>query len=296
MKMFTPWFLAARPKTLTAALMPILVGTALAYRVWDSALPFPLWISILALFSALCIQIATNLVNDAVDFKRGADTHARLGPQRATQMGWLTSTQVLGGGLCFFLLAVLLGIPLVLQGGLPILVLGVISVLCGYFYTGGPYPLAYKGLGDIFVLIFFGLAPVLGIYYLYLNELSWKATVVGLQIGFFATALLAVNNARDFAGDREVGKMTLAARFGLGFARKEILGCYAIAYLLMIFWLGVLPFGRVILPIVVSFPIVAMASHLVHQNPPSALYNRALGLAALAQLAFGVTLSLVLFL
>jgi 1,4-dihydroxy-2-naphthoate octaprenyltransferase len=289
-----PWFLAARPKTLTASLIPIVLATALAYRVWEGPAAFPIWISILALLSALCIQIATNLINDALDFKKGADTEKRLGPKRATQMGWLTPGQVLGGGLVFFLLAIVFGIPLVLQGGLPIVALGAVSILCGYLYTGGPYPLAYKGLGDVFVMLFFGLAAVLGVYYLYHNTLSWAALVVGLQVGFFATALLAVNNARDFEGDRTVGKMTLAARFGLNFARKEILFCYVMAYLLMIFWLWHLPFWSVLLPLVASFPMVAVVLNIVHHNQPSPIYNKALGLAALAQLGFGVVFGVML--
>ena len=147
------WILAFRPKTLTAAFVPILVATALAWSAVGRALNWPL--GLLALASALCIQIGTNLVNDAVDFKKGTDTPARLGPTRVTQSGLLSANKVLAAAAIFFVFALLFGLPLVQFGGLPLLAIGLLSILCGYLYTGGPYPLAYYGWGDVFVICIF---------------------------------------------------------------------------------------------------------------------------------------------
>ena len=145
----TPWLLASRPKTLSAAVVPVLIGTALA--------PSPIrWLMFAcALLGALFIQIGTNLVNDALDFKRGADTHERLGPVRVTQAGLLSANAVLLGAYASFGFAALCGIPLIVRGGWPIIVIGVVSIVAAYAYTGGPYPLAYRGLGEIFVIAFF---------------------------------------------------------------------------------------------------------------------------------------------
>ena len=148
------WILAFRPKTLTAALVPVGVGTALPLGLGLGSKP---GLAVLALISALFIQIGTNLVNDASDFKKGADTAERIGPKRVTQSGLLSPRTVLAGGLFCFLLAILFGIPLVLSGGWPLVWIGLFSVFAGYAYTAGPFPLAYLGLGDFFVLVFFGL-------------------------------------------------------------------------------------------------------------------------------------------
>jgi 1,4-dihydroxy-2-naphthoate octaprenyltransferase len=192
-------FLAFRPKTLTAAIIPCIAGSALAYhseRMFDSSIL--LW-SILA---SILIQIGTNLVNDAIDFKKGADSDGRLGPTRITQAGVLSPTTVLIlAGLCFAL-ALGCGIPLVMRGGLPILAIGLLSVAFGYSYTAGPFPLAYLGLGDFFVILFFGLVAVNGMYYLQCLSWSLSGVVLGLQIGLHAAVLIAINNLRDIHGIR----------------------------------------------------------------------------------------------
>jgi 1,4-dihydroxy-2-naphthoate octaprenyltransferase len=159
--------LTARPKTLAASVVPVLVGTAL---VAAEGFHVAAWISLFAVLSAMMIQIATNFVNDAIDFVKGADGETRLGEARATQSGWFTGRQVMAMALLFFALAMLFGIPLVWQGGAAILTIGLVSLLMGYAYTGGPFPLAYLGLGDLFVVIFFGLVAVGGVFFMHLHR------------------------------------------------------------------------------------------------------------------------------
>src|SRR5947199_4681718 len=214
----TPWLLAARPKTLAAAVTPVLVGTALACI--HSNVDWPPFV--FALLGAVFIQIGTNYVNDALDFKKGADTHARLGPLRVTQAGLLDADAVLRGAYVCFAIAALCGIPLIVRGGWPIAIAGVASILAAYAYTGGPYPLAYHGLGELFVMAFFGVVAVGGTYYLQRLRIDRDALLAGVACGALAIVLLAINNLRDLENDRASNKRTLAARFGRGFARTEI--------------------------------------------------------------------------
>src|SRR5436190_21089721 len=188
------WILAARPKTLSASVVPVLVGTALAYRVSFVWLPFAC-----ALLGAIFVQIGTNLVNDALDFRRGADTSERLGPIRVTQAGLLGYDTVLRGAYVCFAAAGILGVPLILRGGWPIAIVGVASILAAYAYTGGPYPLAYHGMGELFVLVFFGFIAVAGSYYVQRLAVDPAAGIAGLAVGCLAVVLLAINNLRDVA-------------------------------------------------------------------------------------------------
>src|SRR3954452_2397759 len=201
-----PWLLAARPKTLAAAVTPVLVGTALACI--DSKVAWPQFV--FALLGAVFIQIGTNYVNDALDFKKGADTHARLGPLRVTQAGLLDGDAVLRGAYVCFGLAALCGIPLILRGGWPIAIVGVASILMAYAYTGGPYPLAYHGLGELFVMLFFGVIAVGGTYFVLTLQYSIEAAACGVAIGSLAVVILAINNLRDIHGDRASNKKTVA--------------------------------------------------------------------------------------
>jgi 1,4-dihydroxy-2-naphthoate octaprenyltransferase len=186
------WLMAFRPKTLTACLVPIVVSTALVKALH---LPVDGEVVVLALLASFFIQIGTNLVNDAADFKKGADTEARLGPQRVTQSGLLTYKQVLIGAAICFLLAIVCGVPLVLKGGPFILGIGLLSVLMGFAYTMGSLPLAYLGLGDLFVILFFGLIAVMGVFFLHTHLWTWASFWLGLQIGFHATVLIAINSS-----------------------------------------------------------------------------------------------------
>ncbi len=284
---WTYWLLALRPKTLTAALVPVMTATALVAAdgkvvVW--------WISICAVLSALFIQIGTNLVNDALDYKKGADDVRRVGPKRVTQSGLLTSKQVMFGAMFCFLLAFALGIPLVVQGGWPIVFVGVVSLFCGYAYTGGPYPLAYKGLGDLFVVIFFGLVATLGTYYLHTGLVTVKGVIAGLQIGFLATVLIAINNLRDASTDKDVGKETLAVRFGADFAKAEILILSFAPFLIGFYWVknGALMAGT--LPMLL-LPLALVINKGVQSQRPGAIYNKFLAQSAALHLFFGVLLT-----
>lgn len=290
-----PWLLAARPKTLTAAFAPVLVGTAVSAALLGAQGQKVSWLySVFALLSALFIQKGTNFINDALDFKKGADTETRLGPQRVTQSSLLTPTQVLAGGLICFFIACLFGVPLVWHGGAPILILGLLSLLCGYLYTGGPYPLAYVGLGELFVLLFFGLGAVGGVTYLQMQTVPLPALVAGAQVGSLASVLISINNYRDHEGDKKVGKLTLAARFGASFARAEIIFFMLVPFFLNAYWIqqgflkaGLLPF--------LTLPLVFKIAHGVLKLAPSIALNRYLGFSALLQILFSTLLSIGFF-
>lgn len=217
------WWLASRPKTLPAALAPVLIGTAMAVGSGKGHLLSAL----LAGCGALLIQIGTNFANDYFDFVQGADDHTRTGPTRATQAGWVQPSAMRTAFVLTFSLAALVGTYLVWRGGWPIVVIGAFSILFGIIYTGGPFPLGYFGLGDIAVFIFFGLVAVGGTYYV--QALEWPAMVwvSGIAPGCFSTAILDINNYRDIHSDRKAGKRTLAVRFGPGFAKTEYALCIA---------------------------------------------------------------------
>jgi len=281
------WIMAFRPKTLTAALVPIIAASALVKAL---QLPLHLWISGLALAASLCIQIGTNLVNDAVDFKKGADKEDRIGPQRVTQSGIFSSKTVMVVGSLFFILAVLCGVPLVIEGGWPIVAIGLFSVLCGYAYTAGPFPLAYRGLGDIFVILFFGIIAVMGLVYLQTQQWRIEAFVLGLQVGFHCTVLIAINNLRDINGDKLVNKHTLAVRFGKTFARYEIALLCFVPFLFLSYWIQV-GFGAFILLALLPLPLAINLVMKVFKTEPSPVFNSYLGQAAGLHILFGILLS-----
>ena len=281
------WILAARPKTLTAALVPILAGTALVKTI---GFPIHWWISGLALLASICIQVGTNLVNDAIDFKKGADTNERIGPQRVTQSGVFSFRAVMLTATGCFLVAVLCGVPLVVHGGLPILLIGVLSVFFGYAYTAGPFPLAYLGLGDLFVILFFGLVAVGGLVFLQIGGWLEEAFVLGLQIGLHATVLIAINNLRDIEGDVKVDKKTLAVRFGKRFGRVEIASLCLLPFLLNIYWLNHGIYWAAALPFL-TLPLAARICFLVFKFEPGPIYNQFLARGAALHLLFGFLLA-----
>lgn len=215
------WLLAIRPKTLPASVAPVLIGTAMAFG--DGIHHFPT--AFVCLFAALAIQIGTNLANDYYDFQKGTDTAERVGPIRATQAGLVRPVTMKAAFIFAFLLSGLACVWLVQRGGWPIAVLGVLAVLSGIFYTAGPYPLGYLGLGEIFVFIFFGPVAVAGTYYVQSLEINAAVLLAGVSPGLLSVGILAVNNLRDMETDRKSGKMTLAARWGRSFALSEYLFC-----------------------------------------------------------------------
>jgi 1,4-dihydroxy-2-naphthoate octaprenyltransferase len=204
------WLLAARPKTLWASVAPVVVGGALAWR--DGLFHAPS--VIVALFGAIFIQIGTNFANDLFDFQRGADTDARTGPLRVTQAGLVSPSQIRMAMILAFAAAFAVGVYLVWRGGWPIVGIGIASIIAAVLYTGGPLPYGYRGLGDIFVFIFFGPVAVVGTFYVQALTTTPLAWLASLPIGFLATAILVVNNLRDIETDRIAGKRTLAVRLG----------------------------------------------------------------------------------
>ncbi|MEJ6567594.1 MAG: 1,4-dihydroxy-2-naphthoate octaprenyltransferase [Akkermansiaceae bacterium] len=229
--MMKSWFLASRPKTLPAALVPVWSGALLA---WQLTGEFDLRLAILTVLGAVFIQIATNFFNDVIDAEKGADTEARLGPQRATASGLLSRRAVyLGAGL-MLLLASIVGWLLFLERGWWIIAIGVPSLYLSYGYTGGPLPLAYRGLGEVFVILFFGLIAVGGTVFIQTGQWLAESWILGLQIGFLSAALIAINNYRDLEEDRAVQKRTIVVRFGRPKVKMLILAMTVLPYLLIL--------------------------------------------------------------
>jgi 1,4-dihydroxy-2-naphthoate polyprenyltransferase len=221
------WLLAARPRTLPAAISPVLVGTALAGSEDEfRALPF-----VAALVGSVFIQIGTNLSNDYSDARRGADTEDRLGPVRVTAGGLMPPKRVLVGTYVAFGVAVAAGLYLAAVAGWELLVVGVASILAGVLYTGGPRPYGYEGLGELFVFLFFGIVAVAGSYFVQIEELRWEAFALAVPVGLLAAAILMVNNVRDIDTDRRAGKRTLAVKLGRVRARSVFVAMVAVSFL-----------------------------------------------------------------
>ncbi|MBL0063161.1 MAG: 1,4-dihydroxy-2-naphthoate polyprenyltransferase [bacterium] len=291
MSTFSAWILASRPKTLVAALLPVIIGAAWAYGRQE----FDLAIGVLILLSATCIQIGTNFANDYSDFKKGADTHERIGPTRVTQAGLLSPRAVLAGTMTAFALAIVFAIPLMLRGGWPILAIGLSGILLGWMYTGGPYPLGYNGLAEFFVLTYFGVLAVAGTSYLFTLEWSLTPFLLGLIPGILACGLLAVNNVRDEQTDRKAGKRTPVVRFGRTFGKIEFGGSVFLPYVLLLaLWLR-LPMLAVFLPIL-AFPFAVAPVSTVWTKHDGPSLNRALAQTARHMLVFGLLLTIGLVL
>jgi 1,4-dihydroxy-2-naphthoate polyprenyltransferase len=286
-----PWILAARPRTLGAAIIPVLAGGALAISI--SA--FDPLVSALILACAVLIQIATNFFNDAIDHVKGADTAGRLGPIRVTSTGLLPARQVMTGAVLIIALAALLAIPLVLRGGGIILLIGILSLFFAYAYTGGPLPLAYLGLGEIFVILFFGLIAVAGTFYLNTLAFSVAAILAGLQIGLHSSVLLAVNNLRDLETDRAANKKTLAARFGFTFARRENAALIITPFVLGLAWLPLGYLWAFLLPLL-TLPLAWWLACTCLKAAPARETNQLLAQAAALHAAFGLLLALAFLL
>jgi 1,4-dihydroxy-2-naphthoate octaprenyltransferase len=220
------WLLAARPRTLPAAIAPVLVGTALAgSEDTFRALPF-----VAALLGSVFIQIGTNLSNDYSDARRGADTEDRLGPVRVTAGGLMPPRRVLTGTYVAFGVAVAAGLYLAASSGWELLVVGAASILAGVLYTGGPRPYGYEGLGELFVFLFFGVVAVAGSYFVQTEGLRWEAVALGVPVGLLAAAILVVNNVRDIDTDRRAGKRTLAVKLGRERARSLFTAMVVLAF------------------------------------------------------------------
>jgi 1,4-dihydroxy-2-naphthoate octaprenyltransferase len=252
------WMLAIRPRTLPAAAAGVIMGGTLAWH--DGFLRLDALL--VCLFAALLLQIGSNLANDVFDYERGTDTPERLGPTRVTQAGLLTPSQVKAGMVVVFSLAAVLGSYLAYLGGLPIILIGIAAIISAIAYTGGPFPLGYYGLGDIFVFIFFGLAAVAGTYYVQAGVVSSAAWWMTIPPGMIITAILVINNLRDLENDRKAGKHTLAVIFGERATKIQYLVCLAFAYLIMPIasWLGIVPWTSLLTWI--SLPIAYQAARV----------------------------------
>jgi len=267
--------MAARPRTLPAAIAPVLVGTAAAAE-WVGELPRPAAF-VAALVGSIFIQIGTNLANDYSDAKRGADTADRLGPVRVTSAGLVTPRRVLVATWVAFAIAVACGIYLAAVAGVVILLVGAVSIAAGVLYTGGPRPYGYAGLGEAFVFLFFGLVAVNGSYYVQVEQLDALPLGLSISVGFLATAILVVNNVRDIETDRRVGKTTLAVRMGRRNAivlyRLLVLGTYAVLPIALLAGEGSM------------LPLIALASLPIAIPPLRAMSRRTDGPALNAALA-----------
>jgi len=288
MKASTAWFLACRPKTLSVSLSPVLVGTAVAWHDSHRILWLPF---LAAILGAAFIQIGTNLFNDVGDFLRGTDTPDRLGPRRATAEGWLTPGTVLAGAWFSFALAFLCGVYLVWHGGWPIVAIGLASLSAGWAYTGGPKPIAYGPLGELFVFLFFGLLAVGGSYYLQTLHLTFSALLAATLVGIHAAAVITVNNYRDRDGDQKNGKNTLVVRMGRPATKRfyaaQMLAPYALLPLFSgLGWLAALP--------LLSLPLALSLIRRFCCETPGPIFNQILAATAGLQFTFALLLSIAL--
>jgi len=289
---FRIWLMAARPRTLPAAVAPVLVGTALA----GFAHVFHPLRFIAALLGAIFIQVGTNLSNDYSDARRGADTEDRLGPVRVTAGGLVPPRQVLVATYVSFALAVLAGIYLIVVAGWQLLLVGAASILAGVAYTGGPRPYGYEGLGEVFVFLFFGLVAVAGSYFVQVRHLSWEAFALSVPVGLMATAILVVNNVRDIDSDRRASKRTLAVRLGRPRTRVLYATFVYVAYLLApVTWLFGPLTAWVLLPWL-TLPLAARVVRTVRTRVDGVALNGALAGTGQLQLVFCALLSLGLLL
>jgi 1,4-dihydroxy-2-naphthoate polyprenyltransferase len=288
---FRIWLLASRPKTLPAALVPVLVGSAFAAH----AGAFHLGAAALCLGFALLVQIGTNFANDYFDYVQGADTALRVGPARAVASGWVTPTTMRAAMLIVYAAAFGVGLGLIHFGGWWLLPLGVLCIVCGIAYTGGPYPLGYHGLGDVFVFLFFGLVAVGATFWVQAHALTWEVLLAAAAIGALAANLLVANNYRDRATDAVAGKRTLIVRFGERAGRIQ----YGVAVLLsaavpVVLWAR--GFGGWSLLALGALPLGVACWLRLRPATPAPELIRLLALTAAHLALFGVLLSLGLVL
>ncbi len=281
------WLLAARPATLTAVLAPLLVGGVVAARA--GGFDLKAWLA--ALGGAFFIQVGTNFANDVFDFEKGADTADRRGPLRVTQAGLVAPAQVKFAMVLMFALAVACGAYLVALHGWPLVAVGVASIAAGILYTGGPWPLGYLGLGDVFVFVFFGLVATAGTAFVQLGHVPAEAWWWAVPIGASCTAILVVNNLRDAPTDVLAGKRTLAVRFGPGFARAEYIALMAVALFTAPVWAALEGRWWLAMPLACA-PLVARWAHAVSTREDPDELNYALAGTAKLHLALGCMLAL----
>ena len=279
---FQAWMMAIRPKTLPAGAVPVFIGTALA-AADGKFLPLA---AVIALLCALGIQVATNFINEIYDFRKGADTAERLGPTRTVAAGLISERTMITVSVILLLAVFLLGLYLVYLAGWPILLIGLLSMFFAWAYTGGPYPIAYSGLGDLFVFVFFGLVAVGGTYYVQAGEVTFPVLTAAVAPGIFSVNILLVNNIRDIDTDRKVEKMTLPARIGGGNARWLYLGLTVVAYFVPV-WMWMTGYSIWGMLAWLSLPLAAGQVRVLFQSEGKAL-NEVLAGTGKAMILYGI--------
>jgi 1,4-dihydroxy-2-naphthoate octaprenyltransferase len=281
------WVMAARVRTLPAALAPVLVGTSLA----GFGGVFHILRFLAALVGAVFIQVGTNLSNDYSDARRGADAEDRLGPVRVTAGGLVPPSRVLIATYISFAIAVLAGVYLIVVAGWQLLLVGGASILAGVLYTGGPRPYGYEGLGEVFVFLFFGLVAVAGSYFVQTRHLDWEAFALAVPVGLIAAGILVVNNVRDIDSDRRARKRTLAVRMGRSRTRTTFAVVIYLAYMLTpVTWIFG-PLTAWVLAPWLTIPLAARTVRVVRTRVDGASLNGALAQTGMLQLAFCALLS-----
>jgi 1,4-dihydroxy-2-naphthoate octaprenyltransferase len=287
MMTLSPWIMAARPRTLSLSTTPVLVATAMAWTAESEVRWFPV---LAALIASMFIQLGTNIHNDAADFERGSDGPDRIGPPRVTASGLLNATTVNRGALVCFGIAAMFGLYPTYVGGWPILLLGILSIAAGWGYTGGPYPIAYTPLGEVFVVVFFGVAAVGGTYFLCTGHVGPAALISGLAIGSLTGAVLLVNNYRDVVADARAGRRTLPIVAG----NDAAIAIYAALMLLPFALLPLtgrgLPRGHV-WPAFLALPLALAVIWRFARTPRGPVFNRIMVQTVQVQLVFSLLLS-----
>lgn len=282
------WIMATRPKTLVAGAVPVLVGAAAGAHGGQ------LWLAPFCLICSILIQIGTNLFNDVYDFERGADNEDRLGPKRVTQAGLIPPGVVKGAAIACFVFAVVCGLVVVANSSVALLAVGAVCLLCGWLYTGGPYPLAYLGLAEVFVFVFFGVIATAGTAFAVSGGVDADAIAAGCAIGSLASCLSLVNNLRDVEGDAKANKRTLCVRFGPGFGHALYV-VFVVAAAAAAVFIGVhrhSPWFALTLP---GLVLAVMTASQVRRAQGAAL-NPLLGATARAMAVFGLLFAVALVL
>lgn len=280
------WIMAIRLRSLPIPTIQVMTGAALAYAsvgYIDAALAFFTWLV------AICITIGTNLINDVFDFKNGGDGLSRVGHVKVITKGYLTQTQVLAGGLACFAGAVIFAIPLALEASWWLLPIVLLSVMCGYCYTGGPYPISYLGLSEIFIFVFYGGVCVISSFYVQTGYINAASILLAMQMGMLAILPNALNNLRDMYEDAQIGKLTLAVRFGGSFARREVLVMTLAPFILNVGWLYLGYPKAALMPFLLA-PLAFIFVYGVWKSKQGKVLNRHFGLSVLVHFMFGLLL------
>ena len=284
------WLMAIRPRTILASIGPVILGLSLAYSEFEIFRPI---IALLTLTCAVLLQFATNIANDYLDFKKGIDTHERIGPKRVTSEGLLSENEMRSALMLLLGLAFILGLYLMYVGGFYIILIGLLSLYFSYGYTGGPFPLSYHGLGEASALLFFGIFAVTGTSYLQSGHVSHLSLILGTSVGFISAAILAINNLRDLYTDKKNGKRTLAVRIGENNQRKLIV-LFVTLPLIINFFLAIVFTNYFLFFTIIAIAPFASVYRKILKEKISPIFNQYLGKTAVYLFLFSILTSLAL--